>query len=500
MGLRSAAAAFFVVVAAITGGVVHSIVPGPLREPALHDADFQVTRTADQPLELTDGKWTLVPLRFPDFDLRMQVELGEGVDLDVLVRQVEPRLEGEEMLPFTGRFSVLRISTVGDGPGWRTRDEAVLGPRGGGVGVTPGVTSSVWIEGRGRDLTANVAGKTQPAFSATDEYGMFALVARGGKAVVHGLAIGNRGRPGAWRFAAWTWIGAGAVGGALIALLAWRRNASLRWFLLAGLPMPALAWLVRARADLDLAFPPPEALAAVLAGCLLVGKAQVFPLVPRLLLAVLAAIALAAGDRRLRHDDAAIEAAFGPDAGAQVSEAHAQLLRGPNGLTAPQRDIACVFLLGGQLLYDRGLPEEHLAMGINRWLRSQWAREVLVPSLPTIDGHCAQQWRLFTTCYTGFRPQAIVLGVPRDEMALDRTGVRRSSAAQVRETIAAARTFCASNGSKLLVFADSGLPAELVAVVRAAAAEGVAVVEAIDGRGPIDIGQQLGKALEALLK
>lgn len=479
---------------------MHAIVPGPLRAPALHDADFQVTRTANQPLELTDGKWTLVPLRFPDFDLSMQVELGEGVDLDLLVRQVEPRMEGEEMLPFAGRFSVLRVSTVGDGPGWRTRDEAVLGPRGGGVGVAPGVTSSVWIEGRGRELTANVAGKKQAPFFADDEYGMFALVARGGKAVVHGLSIGNRGRPGAWRFAAWTWIGAGALGGALIALLAWRRNASLRWFVLAGLPMPALAWLVSSRADLDLAFPAPTTLAAVLAGCLLVAMAQVFATVPRLLLAVLAAIGLVAGDRRLRHDDAAIEAVFGPDAGSQMSEAHAQLVRGPNGLTAPAPDSVCVFLLGGQLLYDRGMPEEHLAMSVHRWLRGTLDTDFIVPSLPTVDGHCAQQWRLFTACYTGFRPRVIVLGIPRDEMALDRAGLRRSSPAQVRETIAAARAFCASNDCKLLVFADGGLPADLVAVVRAAAAEGVPVFEAVDGRGPIDIGKQLGNALVPLAK
>lgn len=489
-----------VAAAAGTGWIVATIVPPELRPPSLHDGDFRIARPADQPLELGDGRWLLVPFRFPDFDLRMDLELAPGVEVDLLCRLVEPRLEGAQMLPFAGRFGVLRLSTTGDGPGFRSRDEAVLGPRGSGVGVAPGMPASVWIEGRGRQLVANVAGRKQAPFLADDEYGMFALVARGGAAVVRSLLIENRGWPAPWRHAPWLWAGVGALCGVLVAALAWRRGATVRWFLVAGVPMVVLAAVVRARADLDLAFPPAWALAAVLGGCVLVALAQVGGGLVRVALATVGLAGLAAADRALRHDTAAIDAVFGPDAGSQISEAHAQLVRGPAGLQGPQRTDPCVFLLGGQLLYDRGPPEQHMAQQTLNWLRSSLGRHVQVVAAPTVDGHVAQQWRLFTTCYAGFRPRVVVLGVPRDEMAIGPAGTNRSSSAQVRDTIAAARAWCEGNAARLVVFADDGLPRELLEVVRSVAREGIVVVEMPDGGGGEDGGRRLAAAIEPLLQ
>jgi hypothetical protein len=64
----------------------------------------------------------------------MEIELAERAEIDVLLRRVEPRIVGGELLPFTGRFTALRLSTDGDGVGWRTREQALFGSTGTGVG------------------------------------------------------------------------------------------------------------------------------------------------------------------------------------------------------------------------------------------------------------------------------------------------------------------------------------------------------------------------------
>ena len=156
----------FVIGGAAVGWLVAGVVPAGLREPLPVVREIRLTRPVENPLTVRDAQWLFEPRLFGDFELRMEVELGEGVDLDVLVRQVEPRVVGPTLLPFQGRFAVLRLSANGDGPGWRTRDAALLGPRGGGVGLAPGLPASVWIEGRGRQLTANVAGRPIPELSS----------------------------------------------------------------------------------------------------------------------------------------------------------------------------------------------------------------------------------------------------------------------------------------------------------------------------------------------
>jgi hypothetical protein len=499
MAMRASLVAF-VLGGAVAGWLVAGVVPPGLREPLPSVRKFELTRPVENPLTVSDAHWMFEPRLYGDFDLRMEIELGEGVDLDVLLRQVEPRVVGPTLLPFHGRFAVLRLSANGDGPGWRSRDDALQGPRGGGIGLAPGLPASVWIEGRGRQLTANVAGRPQPAFTADDRYGMLTLVARGGTAVVHSLTVVDHGVPGTWRWGRLTWTAIGAAGAVVLTLLARALQARPYWFFVAAGLAPLTAWLAAGRADLDLAFPAPWAMASMLLGSLALpfaGLARARFVLP----AVVAVGALLIGVRALRHDTAAVDALFGPDAGNQLAEAHAQRVRtSTGGLITRDQPGRHVFLLGGGRLYDRGMPDEHLELLVARELRTALAQKVAVPCLPTPDGHTAQQWRLFTTFYAGYRPAVVVLGVPRDEMAVDdRTGERRSSPERVRATIDAARAWCANAGSKLLLFADSGLPVELQAEVQRAAADGVPTVVAVDGAAPIDLARKLAAALLPLL-
>lgn len=512
MSLVSPALWFFVVCGAVAGWLVGDLVPAGLREPFLHPQDFHLARKDGQPAEITEARWMFLP--FPcaaDFDLRMEVELGEGADLDVLVRLVEPRVVGGGLLPFPGRFAVLRLTTGKEGKGWRSRDEALAGERGGGVGLAPGIGASVWIEGRGRQLTANVAGKPQGTFTADDEYGMFALLVRGGNAVVRSLDVVAKGQPMAWLWSRWTWAAGGAIGTLLLALLAWRLGAHTPWFVTTALPLPLMAYCMARRADLDLAFPAPQAMAAVLGGCFLFVVARLCRSTgPMVGLALAAAVSLGLADRQLRHDNRAVDALFGPDAGSQISEAMGQLVREPdvetaNGLVrGPLLDVGQpgkrVFLLGGNQLYQRTTPAEHVALLLRRELRASTRLPVLTPCLPTEDGHSLQQVQLFRRFYTGHRPSVLVFGVPHDEMAiLPISGERRSSPAQLQLALAEARAWCDGNGCRLVLFADAGLPEELLVVMREAAAAGLPLVQASDGGAPIDLARQLAAAITPLL-
>ncbi|MFT4843877.1 MAG: hypothetical protein ACI90M_004359, partial [Candidatus Azotimanducaceae bacterium] len=134
----SLARTIFLACGAIAGVLATGLVPAglaDLSERQLEKKDFSLARPSDDLVEVTEGKWFLLPFLFGDFDLQMDVEVSEGVELDLLLRQVEPRLVDGHILPFAGRFSVLRLSTEGDGVGWRTRDQALLGPKGNGVGI-----------------------------------------------------------------------------------------------------------------------------------------------------------------------------------------------------------------------------------------------------------------------------------------------------------------------------------------------------------------------------
>lgn len=490
---------FFALCGALVGWLVGGVTPAGLRGLELHDQPWRLARKPDHVLEVTPAQWLLLPYLVGDFDLQMDVELGPDTHLDLLVRQVEPRYVDKVREPFAGRWSALRLSTAGEGAPWRSRDEAFAQMDAPGVGVAPGLMSTVWVRGRGAIVTANVAGKDVGSHACVDRYGMAALVARGGKAAVHRLEILPVAGVPTWWWSRGLWAAFGALGASAIALAARARGEGPAWFVASAVSMTLLAWLVARSADLALAFPSRTAMAMLLAGCLFVAVARLLRFVPFVLAVAAAGWLLTAGAKGLRHDDAAIERLFGADAGNEISESYAQLVRGPQGLHDLDEAGTRVFLLGGQLLYDRGMPEEHLELRLARDLSARSKQSVATPCAPTVDGWTGQQWRLFTRCYAGFRPRIVVLGVPRDEMALDpATGAPRSTPADAQRVIGEAKAWCAANASRLLVFADANLPADLLAAVKAAAGDDVFVAR--DGAAATDVARQLTERLLPLLQ
>src|SRR5262245_8029625 len=112
MQIPSPALLFFVLLGALAGWIVGGIVPPSLRGPFLDTTDYHLARPADKPLEVRESLWTFLPSPLlGDFDLQMDVSLAADTDLDVLVRQVEPRLADGQLLPFQGRFATLRLTT-----------------------------------------------------------------------------------------------------------------------------------------------------------------------------------------------------------------------------------------------------------------------------------------------------------------------------------------------------------------------------------------------------
>ena len=525
----------FLICGGIAGVLATGLVPAglvDLTERQLEKKPYIVTRPSDNLVEVSEDKWFLVPILYGDFDLQMDIEVSEGTELDVLLRQVEPRIVADQLLPFAGRFSVLRLSTDGDDVGWRTRDEALLGPSGNGVNITAGHLATVWIQARGRLLTANVAGKVQPSFLAEDEYGMMAMVAKGGKAVVHRFELTPIDGPPMWPWSRWLWCTSGVLGAAVVSLLA--MIASRRWRLFwAGPSLVVFTWLLVRGVDLDLAFPTFAGLSMALILPLLL--ATVIVVTPRTklkwLMAPLVLIALLAANRNAVRwpgllgtfskavqssfgavqsvvvdvakvtDSTRIDDVFGAKAGAQISEAHGLLVRSPSGLIGVDTETPCVFMLGGQLLYDQGMPGDHLALQLGLQLRGQLRKAVEVPCLPTVDGYSSQQWQLFERFFQPFEPDVLVLGIGADECALTEDGAGpRSSRAEMRDTIRAARRSCEQQGRQLVLFAAAGLPSDLMLALREQEASGLPLVVALEGRPSIDTARQLAEVCKPFLK
>lgn len=476
---------------ALTGAFVAGLVPNGLRHEALETEDFVLARQKGQEKRVTPSQWWLEPRRYGDFDMWMDVELGENVDLDVLLRQVEPRYVGTEILPFHGRFSVLRVSSRSRGPAWVTRDQALLEPHGGGVEVAAGIPASIKIEARGRVLRANVAGQRLPECLADDVYGMLTMIARGGDVVVHSLRIDNHGphRPWLWSCALWIVLG---VLGALCVLAVTRANGA-RWrdLVAASFAPPLLAWLLVRRFDLELGWPPAPALLCLLAACLATWLLQRRGL-PTLALVFASVVPLfGAAQAMLHRDDRRIDALFGERAGSQISEALGGLVRGPLGLHDPGRPGPRVFLLGGQPLYDRGDRGEHLEVLLTRALVGALGRPVDVPCLPTVLPSPDQQWRLFTTCYSRYHTDVVVFGLGADADGFAPDALRR--------TVEQARSHCREHSVRLLLFADPAAPAALREVLQQEAHDGVVFVAGSAGAMPRTLADELAKALVPLL-
>lgn len=467
-----------------------------------------------QSKEVTEDRWFFLPQLWGDFDLQMDLELSEGAEVDVLLRQVQPRFLDEVQLPFAGRFATLRISAEGDGGGWRSREQALFGPRGDGVGLEPGRPATIWIEARGTQLTANVGGKRQAVFEAADVYGMFTLLVRGGKAVIHRLDIAARPVGDLWQWKTSTWVGFGALAALLVAgiaaLLTRRPQLGVAGGALLGLSVTAVSGL-----QLPLMFPSPAGLAVVLAGAtavaifvsVLEGRRR------RIAAGAVAAVvvcmwswpALGAATlaRAVGGDDAAeVEAVFGPGAGAQLSESLGQIVRMmPAGLLTSGKAGRRAFLLGGEWLYNRGEPGEHVGVTLGRMLGGAFGEGCDAPSLPTVDGYSAQQWRLFDGFYQGFEPDVVVFGIGESEAARDAPGgAPRSTPASLAATLRAVRDDCRARRRGLVLFVDVGTPEPLRKEARRLAEDGVPLVELTDEIPRLEVARRLFAAVRPLVR
>lgn len=480
---------WFLLCGAFAGWLLGGVAPEPLVKDLRQDMlsqPWRLQRPPEDPVEVTEDRWFFLPHRFGDFDLQMDVELGEGADLDVLLRQVEPRYVDETKLPFAARWSTLRLSTEGDGVGWRTRDEALFGPPGDGVGVAPGYVSTVWIGARGRTLTANVAGKKQPPFEAADHYGMLTLIVRGGNAVVRRLEILPKPFP-FWCWSRWTWAAFGLLGALVVgggAALAKRFRGAWAGGLVLVLAIAADVLTLQLPV---LALPDPGVLAFALASALLLaglfvvraGNVAVLALGVGSLLLWLPVV------RYAPDDTAAVEHVFGLDAGDQVTEAYGQLVRGPFGLHDVTFDGPRAFLLGGEVLYGVSDPQADLEVLVTSELKRRLGRDVDVPCPRTELGDVGQQWRLFERFYQGYRPDVLVLGV--DVVAEHDS---------LREVVEQARSYGERTGARVVLFATTTLADEHVEVLRQLGAEGVPVVLADPEEPRSAVAARLADAIE----
>ncbi len=519
--------------------------PEPLPgELSLRDDDFVLTRAPEEPLAVTEATWRPIPYLFGDFDLTCDVDLSPGAELDLLFRVVEPRLVQDVVLPFHTRFTLLRMSAGSEGPPYRTRSQALFDQTlTGGVDLAPGHPATVLLQGRGRMVRANVAGRWFPWVRTADESGSFAFVVRGGEARIPTLRIRPLNAGGgvpAWAVGAVLALvlaaGAAAVGGHVPRLflmlplvvavagigkrmvlgdlqpLAVPETLTVLWIGLAGLPMAAMLALPLHSQRWAL----PLGLLAVFA-CWDVAARQEAP-------------------RRYGTEDPRLDLVFGRDSGTAPLEALARRVRGPYEVhtLAPAKGPR-VFFLGGQLLY--GLtPEQDLTVWSTAELGLKLQRSVEGMALPTVDGHALQQWLMFWGYYRDYAPDVLVFGIAAEEMAEDPRGsaeqlmeqtlivtpdgfaavpleeatglvsllqqpapAPRSTPESVARALREAQRYCESAGHHLVVLIAPGLPGELRAIVRAVAEEGIPTID-LEGGSLADSVRRVVGVLEPILR
>ena len=488
--------------------------PEPLLgEVGIHVEPFRMTRSAGDPFFVTESSWLELPMLREDFDLMADVELSEGAELDIVLRRVEPRPLQGVSLPAHGRFVSLRLSTKQDGAPWRLPTAALLGEPG-GARIGAGLPASVQVKARGRTLSGSVAYKPLPEVAAQDDHGSLALIARGGSVAIRTLHVlpvprANELSP--------RWLGL-AVGAALGALAAALRRGPVRALLAgAGLVSASFAFCL-AVAPCLLPLTQPDAFqeqSASLLGIPL-ALAFVFASAQRTKALCLVAVGLVStalwssivvdGIRSRFPATPELDAVFGESARETVVETLAQRVRGPSSIhtkSALEQGQSRVFLLGGQLLWRRGAaPSDHVEPMLAGELRGEDPKRpaVEVVTLPTEDGFASQQWGMFSRFFRGFAPAVVVLGVPRDEDAHDRSGAPRSSPDALRRTIAEAKSGCAEIGAKLVLLADNGLSEPFLAVLRSERDAGLELVEVTDNDAALGIARKLAAALRPLLQ
>ncbi|MEY2716658.1 MAG: hypothetical protein RIT24_3001, partial [Planctomycetota bacterium] len=484
--------------------------PGEL---AVSRDDWELTRSQSDPLLVTEAAWLELPTLREDFDLRADVELEEGAELDLVMRRVEPRPLQGVSLPAQSRFCALRLSTIAVGEPWRKPESALFGEPG-GLKLGGGLPATIVLQARGRTLTGNVAGKQLPTAEAQDDHGSLVLIARGGTVAIRMLHVLPVDRS-LGLDARWLGLASGVVLGAMCA---WRRRGIVRALLACAalLSAPSAFLLVAPGALLPLSQTDcldewlaassgvPLALAVLASG----GS--------RILIALSLAMGSAAsffalaecvqGIRDRFPPTPQLDAVFGEGARETVTETLARRIRGPNAIHVPSAPLpgqSRVFLLGGQLMWRRGAaPDDHVEPLLLGELRGPDPRRPAVEpiSLPTVDGWSSQQWGMFDRFFRGYLPAVVVFGVPRYEDAALADGSPRSTPESLRTTIAAARSGCAAIGAKLVLVADAGLPEPFAQALRSEQDAGMPLVELTENDAASGIARKLAETLRPMLQ
>lgn len=515
----------------VAGDRVVAVLPAALHEQVageLHRSPFVLDRPTGEELVIKPDRWSFVPLLFGDFDLQMEVEVGKHVDLDVLLRRVDPRRLGDMQPRFTGRFSVLRLSGDGAGDdtgreqkdeagsgdeqkpprptGWFTDVDALENPRADGVRVNSGRRATVWIEARGRTLRANVAGIKLPPFEAHDPYGSFTMLAKGGPVSVHWLQIRPTGTERMWLWSPWLWRGLGALFAVVAATIARAGSRRRPMPVFGALLATVIFSLVLGKVEPQYWLPEPGAMLGALVTwtALSVLLSADWSFVGRLLWIVVVLGAATMVPELERHSGR-LDQLFGPVAGSQPAEALGQLVREPGqGLVDVAHDGPRVFLLGGHAAYAEASyggssPHEDVVAQLELQLRAAGRTKVQVVRLPTELGWVDQQWRLFDTCYQGYDPRVVVLGISALDGEDRGTPGATSTPETLAQTVQAARRDCQQRGRQLVLFAGPQSAPEMVAQLRASA-DGVPVVVAEDGESSSAVAKRLGEQVAAVLR
>jgi hypothetical protein len=514
---------------AVSASLAWAIAAPPTHPPPVHARDFNLALGDRGYFSVTPQRPLLLPFSFGDCDLLATLEVPAGGEVDVVFRRADPENAH-------GRFALLRLSAVAEGPPYRTREQALFDQdAGGGVRLAPGVSASLRVEARGRHVRADVAGRLLPWIEVADDRGGFAFVVRGGEAVLRYLKVAPVKGP--WSLPGWMWTALAALG--LHAGL--RLAVGGRWMAAAALGVATLAgaevarrWLMPAL-DAELAPDPLARAAAALVG-LPLGAALAAAVARRSWLAggALALLGLAGGaalaEAFARREaarltplaDPRLDLTFGWGSRSapfdaltrRVSSKHAVHVEGETGLR--------VMFLGGEALFESGADRaEHVGVQVAGRLRRQLGRDdVDAVVMPTAFSHALQQLELYRRYYRSFDPRAIVFGVSRWEaepaepltararwrrlelgrerglsVLLDLCRAQRAGGAppstpeELRQTLAEAAALCKEDGAALVLAAAHDVPAPYLAVVEQAARDAgapfVRDVVTAEGKGAI---------------
>lgn len=428
--------------ASIAGGCAALLAWPDDTPPDLFARTFAMHREDGSAVHVTEAAPLVIPQWFGDCNLSATVELSEGSELDLLFRQVEPRPRDvqhaagaavieRELVPFHGRFHLLRMSTRESGPPYRSRESALFDDDvRGGYQLGAGLAATIEMELRGRKARAFVAGVWLPWVEVADEWGAFSFVARGGQALVRTLEIVPRDAGSYPRWSLGALIGA-LVGGVLLLLRAGPR----RTLGVVALCLPAGGWLAHAMVLGHLfEWARPSDAGLVLAVSVGGPLAIALGMRPRWLAVVGLAASVGLLELTVRQEaprlepleDARLDVHFGPASGTGPFDALARRVRSESRIHTLDGDHERILFLGGAPMFEaRPALDEQLGLRAAIAVKHALRREVEGVVVATPLAHSLQQLQLFRRFLGDFAPKVVVLGItPLESMSGQRARAR----------------------------------------------------------------------------